>query len=134
MLKICLCLNTIPFIYFHSLNSNSSKWSNTLKQFVGCCRRIVWVCLTILWSWHLKGLSILSLRIQIKLKIQMKNSEGLTNILDSTFDDSHCLNSVRSSRSQLYFKIGVFKNYANFTGKQLCWCVFLIDNSFSFII
>ena len=31
-----------------------SKWSNTLKQFVGKSQRIVWMFLTILWDWHLK--------------------------------------------------------------------------------
>ena len=29
------------------LGVNSTKWSNTLKQFFGNSRRIVWVCLTI---------------------------------------------------------------------------------------
>ena len=24
-----------------------SKWSNTLKQFVGCCHQVIWVCMTI---------------------------------------------------------------------------------------
>ena len=37
------------------LSTNFTKWSNKLKHFVGCCRRIVWVCLPILWDWHLKG-------------------------------------------------------------------------------
>ena len=37
------------------LRANPTKWSNTFKQFVSCCRRIVWVCLTILWGWRLKG-------------------------------------------------------------------------------
>ena len=37
------------------LSANPTKWSNTLKQFVGYCRRIVSVCLTILWGWRLKG-------------------------------------------------------------------------------
>ena len=32
----------------------------------------------------------------------------------------------RNSRLQMFFKIGVFKNFANFTGKQLCWDLFLI--------
>ena len=32
----------------------------------------------------------------------------------------------RSSRSQTFFKIGVLKNFANFTGKHLCWSLFLI--------
>ena len=31
-----------------SLEVSITKWSNTLKQFVSCCRRIVWVCLNIL--------------------------------------------------------------------------------------
>ena len=37
------------------LSANPTKWTNTLKQFVGCCPRIVWVCLTILWDWRLKS-------------------------------------------------------------------------------
>ena len=41
--------------HFNLLSANPSKCSNTLKQFVGNSRQIVWVCLTILWGWHLKG-------------------------------------------------------------------------------
>ena len=37
------------------LSANPTKWSNTLKQFVGNSRRIVCVCLTILWGPGLKG-------------------------------------------------------------------------------
>ena len=33
------------------LSASLTKWSYTLKQFVRFCRRIVWVCLTILWGW-----------------------------------------------------------------------------------
>ena len=32
----------------------------------------------------------------------------------------------RSSRSQMYFKIGVLKNSAILTRKYLCWSLFLI--------
>ena len=32
---------------FYSLSAKPTKWSNTLKIFVGCCRQFVWVCLTI---------------------------------------------------------------------------------------
>ena len=31
-----------------------------------------------------------------------------------------------SSRPQMFFKIEVLKNFANFTGKHLCWSLFLI--------
>ena len=44
--------------FLEELNPLSHKpieWSNTLKQFVGNSRRIVWVCLTILCGWRLKG-------------------------------------------------------------------------------
>ena len=37
------------------LSANHTKWSNKAKQFFSCCGRIVWVCLVILWGWHLKG-------------------------------------------------------------------------------
>ena len=33
---------------------------------------------------------------------------------------------LRSSHSQMFFKIGVLKNVANFTGKHQCWSFFLI--------
>ena len=36
------------------------------------------------------------------------------------------LSTVRSSRSQMSFNIGVLNNFANFTGKHLCFCLFLI--------
>ena len=32
----------------------------------------------------------------------------------------------RNSRSQMFFKIGVLKNFAIFTGKYLCWILFSI--------
>ena len=32
----------------------------------------------------------------------------------------------RSSRSRMFFKISVDKNFANFTGKHLCWGLFII--------
>ena len=30
----------------------------------------------------------------------------------------------RSNRSQMFFKFGVLKNFANFTGKHRCWSLF----------
>ena len=36
------------------------------------------------------------------------------------------LSFARSSRSQIFFKIGIIKNFVNFTGKHLCWSLFLI--------
>ena len=47
MILVWLGLNPLSF--------NPTKWSNTLKQFVGNSQRIVWVCLTILWGWRVKG-------------------------------------------------------------------------------
>ena len=35
--------------------------------------------------------------------------------------------SSRSRRSQMFFKIGVLKDFALFTGKQLCWSLFLTN-------
>ena len=37
------------------LNTKPTKLSNTLTQFVGKSGQIVWVCLTILLDWRLKG-------------------------------------------------------------------------------
>ena len=48
-------LNFVSRCHFNPLGAKPTKLPNTLKQFVGCCQPIVWVCLTILWSWRLKG-------------------------------------------------------------------------------
>ena len=37
------------------------------------------------------------------------------------------LAALRSSRLQMFFKIGVLKILANHTGKHLCWSLFLIE-------
>ena len=39
------------------------------------------------------------------------------------------LNHFRSSLSQMFFKIGILKYFTNFTGKHLCWSLFLIKLS-----
>ena len=39
---------------------------------------------------------------------------------------SNTLIEDRSSRSQMFFKIDVLKNFENFTGKHQCWSFFLI--------
>ena len=36
------------------------------------------------------------------------------------------LSFVRSSRWHMFFKIGAIVNFVNFTGKHLCWILFLI--------
>ena len=45
---------------FTPFRTNPTKWSNTLKQFIGNSQWIVWVCLTIVWGWRLKGWSSLA--------------------------------------------------------------------------
>ena len=45
---------TLFLLCLNSLSANSTKWSTILKQFVNSSRRIVWVCLTILWGWRVK--------------------------------------------------------------------------------
>ena len=48
-------VHTAPETELNALSAKPTKWPNTLKQFVGNSRRIVWVYLTILWDWRLKG-------------------------------------------------------------------------------
>ena len=47
-------LSTFEWWYLNPLSGNPTKWSNTLNL-SEICQRILWVCLTILWNWHLKG-------------------------------------------------------------------------------
>ena len=43
----------------------------------------------------------------------------------SEYAEQDILVKLRSSCSQMFFKIGVFKNFTNFTNKHLCWSIFL---------
>ena len=47
----------------------------------------------------------------------LQNQESYCNLVLTRFG---------SSRSHMFFKIGVLRNFAIFTGKQLCWSLFLI--------
>ena len=64
------------------------------------------------------------------------------NILKNLFGERFCLRGLRldreqvntfhknsSSRSQMFFKIGVLEIFANFTVKHLCWSLFYIKPS-----
>ena len=44
------------------------------------------------------------------------------------------LEKARSSRARMFFKIGVLKNFANYTGKHLCWSLFLLNSNLSNIV
>ena len=75
------------------------------------------------------------------LKTKNKTNLPLPQIQDgkTIADQKHCwtfqqffhkywqkITKMRRSRSQMFFKIVVLKNFANFTGKHLCWSLFLI--------
>ena len=53
------CDSRIKQKCLNHLSANRAKWSNTLKQFVGCCRQFVWVCLVIYVRLAPKGLNLL---------------------------------------------------------------------------
>ena len=55
-------------------------------------------------------------------KITVLNNQ--TNFSHTKFDIN--LVKLRSSPSQMFLKIGVLKNFAIFTGKHLCWGLFLL--------
>ena len=59
-------------ITVNPLNVNPTKWSNTVKQFVGNSQQIAWVCLTILW-----GLALKVLRLQNKKEKDNKHGNTL---------------------------------------------------------
>ena len=58
----------------------------------------------------------------------LDDKDAFYNGIESDDDDNNDenYNEDGSIRSQMFFKIGVLKNSANFTGKHLCWSFFLI--------
>ena len=47
-------LNLFRFIV-NTLSANPTNWSNTLNNSSAICWRSVWMCLTIVWYWRIKG-------------------------------------------------------------------------------
>ena len=48
--------------------------------------------------------------------------------------DKFLFSKHKSNRLQMYFKVGAQKNFAIFSGKGLCWSLFLLRIIFIFII
>ena len=70
---------------------------------------------------HKKSLLIKNLTYSLIFKVYFMKSFAAAKA-SSAFIKNRC----RSSRSQMFFKIGVVKNFAMFTRKHLCWSLFLI--------
>ena len=47
-------------------------------------------------------------------------------IFEKRLQQRYLASLIRSSRSKMFFIIAVLKNFAIFTGKHLCWSLFLI--------
>ena len=58
--------------------------------------------------------------------LQVKRSTKTYRILILIKPGNKIKKHHRSTRPQMFFKTGVLKNFANFTGKHLCWSLFLI--------
>ena len=50
-----LLLSKDQNILINLLRANPTKWSSTLKQFIGSCQQIFGVCLTVLGGCRFKG-------------------------------------------------------------------------------
>ena len=104
--KICYCEKTvIRTLRFYALTNNSimtinplranlTKWSNTLKKLVGCCWRIVWVCLTILWGWRFKERYILfkfQKRDFYQTSVNFHDTQKLSSVLQNFSNTFTCI-------------------------------------------
>ena len=58
-----------------------------------------------------------------RLSFGVGNADGISSFPTQSTKN---IKPIRSSCSQVYFKKDVLKNFAIFTGKRLCWSVFLI--------
>ena len=96
---------------FNSLNAYPTKWSNTLKQFAGCCHRIVWVCFTILWGWRLKRVKGESVESNSHLK---NRSQTITNFVS-------CINTFYSIQTFPVISIMTIDRYLLFSLSVELW-------------
>ena len=125
VMRSCVCL---VMIVFQPLSSKSlslrKKFSKLASVLFFCCHVVVFHKI-----------------VPITASSNSRTSLGLVGVVivySATF--TFCLWSdsrsfprfwllngwLRSSRSQMFFKKGVLKNFANITEKHLCWSLFLI--------
>ena len=108
---------------FNPLSTSLTKWSNTLKQFVGCCRRIVWVCLNVLWF----GAKMISMSMNLTLSFQpavLSLSSCFLRVWQrSLFYLSFCFCSVLPYSRKLtrFLEIRSDFIYLNFFNVDLIW-------------
>ena len=63
--------------------------------------------------------------IQFKVKYsESYRNQSIFQQFKSIDSDDLCI--IRNSCPQIFFKIGVLKNFEIFTGKHLCWSLFLV--------
>ena len=116
---------TWPKKLLNLLSAHLAKWSDTLKQFVGNSRRIVWVYLFV-------GLVLKGLRFSLDESSQWisnygkKNHSRIQNFIhqyqknvlkDFFFQHQKYTPNYGSSHRRCSVKKGVLENFGNFTGK-----------------
>ena len=81
-----------------------------------------------------KQCSMINNSIELTLIVPRKQTSLFQQSLLTATIFQHYFKTFRSSRSQMFFKIGVLGNSANFLGKHLCWSLFLIKfQAYNFI-
>ena len=104
------------------------QWSKTLKQFVGCCRRIVWVCLTMgaLFScntrFEIRPFTLLTMIYNLQFLLH----EGWQIFLTlQHFAFVWNVPGLQTNQPpKVFYKKGVLKNFSKFTWKHLCRSLF----------
>ena len=101
-----------------------------------------WLSVRLRTKWLWVRIPLLALKLKISRLLQARSSLTFRQIIECGFTlklvrdliitysllTSALWNScLRCSRPQMFLKIGVLKNFVIFTGKYLCWSLFLIQ-------
>ena len=127
-------------VCFKPFSANFTKWSNTLKQFVGNLPTNYLSVFDHFVRLALKGLNTRPrFPAKLTLLVLFLNTNNLILFFrfQSRWHYFYLKNTtavkieytVRSSRSQMFCKIGALKNFASFTGKHLYSSLILITVS-----
>ena len=97
-------------------NHQDSEWSTNLSQFFNVFDQQNFL-ITHIFLWCLSIFFFIAVKVFVVSCFLLYLSWRYTASKTSLH---------RSSRRQILFQIGVLKNFAIFTGKHLCWSLFLI--------
>ena len=132
--SFCLFVDLTVFLFgkimfkVDPLNTNPTKWSNSLKQFVVNSWQSFWVCLIILWGWRLEEKVKKKVILRLLIKVDLESCQ--TSLMEF-FTKIANVNHFHSKPSSYMFGMVLntrlfwltFVNFKQIIAQKILYCL-----------